>query len=130
MITTHLEGKNKLLMPFGVRNKNNRVYTLKQCKSVPKMMLITLAPQNGDVLKVDFDRVIGVAENIHMNKTGIYGDVKLMDTPARKEMQRTFNLEDLTLICNGTGTMGRTGRIKDYHLGNINCILKVDSAWE
>lgn len=94
------------------------------------MMLITLAPQNGDVLKVDFDRVIGVAENIHMNKTGIYGDVKLMDTPARKEMQRTFNLEDLTLICNGTGTIGRTGRIKDYHLGNINCILKFDSAWE
>lgn len=130
METTHLEGKNKLLMPFGVRNKNNRVYTLKQCKGLPKMMLITLTEQNSSILKTDLDKVIGIAENIYANKSGIYGDVKLIDTPARKEMHRTFNYEDLTLVCNGTGTLSRTGRVKDYHLGNVNCILKVNSAWE
>lgn len=130
MITTHLEGKNKLLMPFGVRNKNNRVYTLKQCKGLPKKLYVTLTIQNSKILKVDLDKVIGVAENIYANKNGIYGDVKLIDTPARKEMHRNFNYEDLTLICNGSGIVSRTGRIKDYHLGNINCILKVDSAWD
>jgi hypothetical protein len=130
MIITHLEGKDKLLMPFGVRNKNNRVYTLKQCKGLPKMMPITLTEQDVNVLRIDLDKVIGIAENIYANKTGIYGDVKLIDTPARHEMHRTFNYNELTLICNGTGELSRTGRVKDYHLGNINCILKVNSAWE
>lgn len=127
---TPLEGKNKLLMPFGVRNKNDRVYTLKQCKGLPKMMPITLTEQDVNVLRIDLDKVIGIAENIYANKTGIYGDVKLIDTPARHEMHRTFNYDELTLICNGTGELSRTGRVKDYYLGNINCILKVNSAWE
>jgi hypothetical protein len=136
-----LEAK-KMRFPFLLvdePNKNNRVYTRKAVEHALDHLDNSMIGHLGMTqdARVHFSKASHIVSNISFetvdNKTWLYGDIKVLDTPHGKLLQQMFN-DGVAISFRTCGVGGFTEKdgqyvINDtYYLSSINAIPSEDAA--
>jgi hypothetical protein len=116
------------VLPFGVKNKNGRIYTRESIKSIPEHLMVAIGEPK-ESLTTDIRNVCAAVDNVDIREDGIYITAHKTNTPARKLMDIYDQAMGLEFVTCGVGSFDNEHVVMDYQLLRIDAIPKGSSAW-